>query len=80
VHFQYYELYSFLTYELDNYSESDIMHIYNIILDSWDKNYLLDGADVAELMNEIYVNYALADERVVDWFFIDRLSDVIFGY
>jgi hypothetical protein len=74
------ELYSFLTYELDNYSESDIMHIYNIILDSWDKNYLLDGADVAELMNEIYVNYALADERVVDWFFIDRLSDVIFGY
>lgn len=48
------ELYSFLTYELDNYSESDIMHIYNIILDSWDKNYLLDGADVAELMNEIY--------------------------
>ena len=73
-------LYSFLTYELDNYSESDIMHIYNIILDSWDKNYLLDGADVAELMNEIYVNYALADERVVDWFFIDRLSDVIFGY
>ncbi len=74
------ELYSFLTYELDNYSESDIMYIYNIILDSWDKNYLLDGADVAELMNEIYVNYALADERVVDWFFIDRLSDVIFGY
>ena len=74
------ELYSFLTYELDNYSESDIMHIYNIILDSWDKNYLLDGADVAELMNEIYVNYALADEIVVDWFFIDRLSDVIFGY
>ena len=74
------ELYSFLTYELDNYSESDIMHIYNIILDSWDKNYLLDGADVAELMNEIYVNYALVDERVVDWFFIDRLSDVIFGY
>ena len=74
------ELYSFLTYELDNYSESDIMHTYNIILDSWDKNYLLDGADVAELMNEIYVNYALADERVVDWFFIDRLSDVIFGY
>lgn len=74
------ELYSFLTYELDNYSESDIMHIYNIILDSWDKNYLLDSADVAELMNEIYVNYALADERVVDWFFIDRLSDVIFGY
>ena len=74
------ELYSFLTYELDNYSESDIMHIYNIILDSWDKNYLLDGADVAELMNEIYVNYALADERVVEWFFIDRLSDVIFGY
>lgn len=74
------ELYSFLTYELDNYSESDIMHIYNIILDSWNKNYLLDGADVAELMNEIYVNYALADERVVDWFFIDRLSDVIFGY
>lgn len=74
------ELYSFLTYELDNYSESDIMHIYNIILDSWDKNYLLDGADVAELMNEIYVNYALADERVVDWFFVDRLSDVIFGY
>ena len=74
------ELYSFLTYELDNYSESDIMHIYNIILDSWDKNYLLDGADVAELMNEIYVNYALADEREVDWFFIDRLSDVIFGY
>lgn len=74
------ELYSFLTYELDNYSESDIMYIYNIILDSWDKNYLLDGADVAELMNEIYVNYALADERVVDWFFVDRLSDVIFGY
>ena len=74
------ELYSFLTYELDNYSESDIMHIYNIILDSWDKNYLLDGADVAELMNEIYVDYALADERVVDWFFVDRLSDVIFGY
>ena len=74
------ELYSFLTYELDNYSESDIMHIYNIILDSWDKNYLLDGADVAELMNEIYVNYALADERVVDCFFVDRLSDVIFGY
>ena len=64
------ELYSFLTYELDNYSESDIMHIYNIILDSWDKNYLLDGADVAELMNEIYVNYALADERVVDWFLL----------
>ena len=58
------ELYSFLTYELDNYSESDIMHIYNIILESWDKNYLLDGADVAELMNEIYVDYALADERV----------------
>lgn len=74
------ELYSFLTYELDNYSESDIMYIYNIILDSWDKNYLLDGADVAELMNEIYVNYALSDERVVDWFFVDRLSDVIFGY
>ena len=74
------ELYSFLTYELDNYSESDIMYIYNIILDSWDKNYLLDGADVAELMNEIYVNYALVDERVVDWFFVDRLSDVIFGY
>ena len=72
------ELYSFLTYELDNYSERDIMYIYNIILDSWDKNYLLDGADVAELMNEIYVNYALADERVVDWFFVDRLSDVIF--
>ena len=74
------ELYSFLTYELDNYSESDIMYIYNIILESWDKNYLLDGADVAELMNEIYVDYALADERVVDWFFVDRLSDVIFGY
>lgn len=74
------ELYSFLTYELDNYSESDIMYIYNIILESWDKKYLLDGADVAELMNEIYVDYALADERVVDWFFVDRLSDVIFGY
>lgn len=56
------------------------MYIYNIILDSWDKNYLLDSADVAELMNEIYVNYSLVDERVVDWFFVDRLCDVIFGY
>lgn len=74
------ELYSFLTYELDNYSESNIMQINNIILDSWDKDYLKDGADVAELMNEIYENYGISDERITDSFFIDRLIDIIFGY
>lgn len=74
------ELYSFLTYELDNYNESNIMQINNIILDSWDNDYLKDGADVAELMNEIYENYGISDERITESFFIDRLIDVIFGY
>lgn len=74
------ELYSFLSYELDNYNESNIMQINNIILDSWDKDYLKDGADVAELMNEIYENYGISDERITDSFFIDRLIDIIFGY
>lgn len=73
------ELYSFLTYELDNYTESDIMYINNNILDCWDNGYLKDGSDVAQLMNEIYEN-GLVYEKIIESFFIDRLIDVIFGY
>lgn len=72
------ELYSFLTYELDDYTESDIMYINNNILECWDNGYLKDGSDVAELMSEIYEN-GLVYEKIIESFFIDGLIDVIFG-
>lgn len=74
------DLYNTLTYELDNYSESDIKHIYDLIFQAWDSHQLLDSADVANLMTDIYLNYALADERIIDCYVIESLSDVIFGY
>lgn len=73
------DIYSFLLYELHNYEADDIEYIERVLIERFDHGLIKDGADVAEIMHEIYSENDVFGSDIIDMHFIDSLKDTILG-